>query len=69
MVPHGFGKVPIGLLPGYDSLGLEAPLPLFLCRVVQCIGMVENEAARFCRPMNMLRRLCVVVTQCAANWA
>lgn len=35
----GFSTVMIGLLPGYDSIGIAAPLLLIACRILQGMGI------------------------------
>jgi MFS family permease len=69
LLTMGISTVVIGLLPGYESIGILAPMLLALARFGQGLGWAVNGAARRCWRPKTPRRASARCTALSRSWA
>ena len=69
LLTMGISTVVIGLLPGYETIGIFAPLLLALARFGQGLGLAVNGAAQRCWRRKMRHRANARCTDHFRSWA
>lgn len=69
LLTMGISTVVIGLLPGYESIGIVAPMLLALARFGQALASAGNGAAQRCWLRKTPRRASAPCTAPSRSWA